>query len=251
MIDTATAACSVAVAKNICAKEYLQADCIKDVAVIHEDFVVAPRKHAEILLAMIEGVLQQAQLKIAEINLLGFTTGSGSFIGVRTAAAVAQGIAFAANIPTITVPTLQILAQRAAKLYGASQALVAWDARMGEVYWGLYNLGDNKLMQAQVADKLSAPATISDFLAGDSNTTIRLDCVAIGNGWREYASLMPAFNKENIYDDNYPHAADMLSYLINSFVAGGHDLAINNAFPDYLRHDIAVKAVKKNIFTDK
>ena len=49
------------------------------------------------------------------------------------------------------------MAQQAYMQHGATQVLVALDARMGEVYWGQYALQDG-LMQLQGVEQVCAPA---------------------------------------------------------------------------------------------
>jgi tRNA threonylcarbamoyladenosine biosynthesis protein TsaB len=63
--------------------------------------------------------------------------GPGAFTGVRITVAVAQGLAFGANLSVAPVTTLEALALLALSEAG-SRALACLDARMGEVYWGCY-----------------------------------------------------------------------------------------------------------------
>jgi tRNA threonylcarbamoyladenosine biosynthesis protein TsaB len=91
------------------------------------------------MIATIEALMRQADLAYAQLDAIVFGRGPGSFTGLRTACAVAQGLAFGAGIQVLPVDTLQAVAQEA-RMQGAEQQhiLAALDARMGEVYAGYY-----------------------------------------------------------------------------------------------------------------
>ncbi|VFM95033.1 MAG: tRNA threonylcarbamoyladenosine biosynthesis protein TsaB [Candidatus Kentron sp. G] len=131
-IDTATDACSAAL--------HLDGGCRE----IHE---LAPRRHAEILLPRIRTLLSEAALSLRDLDALAFGRGPGAFTGVRIATGVIQGLAFGADLPVVPVSSLHALAQGAWRERGEENILAAFDARMGEVYWGAYRLdatGDNE-----------------------------------------------------------------------------------------------------------
>ena len=114
-------------------------------ALLHDGTVTArseviPRQHAQRLLPMIEELLGERQLRLQDVDALVFGRGPGAFTGVRIATGMVQGLAFAADKPVIAVSNLAALAQRAWREHGAETVAAAIDARMDEVYWGLYGL---------------------------------------------------------------------------------------------------------------
>ncbi len=90
------------------------------------------------LIPAIGQLLEQAGLKLAELDAIVFGRGPGSFTGLRTAAAVAQGLGFGAAVPVLPVDTLLAVAEEAHAQCGAPGIVALLDARMGEVYFAGY-----------------------------------------------------------------------------------------------------------------
>jgi len=92
--------------------------------------------HSEHVLELIESIMAEAGLRLADLNAVACGRGPGAFTGVRLAVGLAQGLAFAAELPVIPVSNLAAVAGRAHGIEGApSRLLVCQDARMHEVYW--------------------------------------------------------------------------------------------------------------------
>jgi tRNA threonylcarbamoyladenosine biosynthesis protein TsaB len=83
-------------------------------------------------------LLAQAGLTLRELDAIVFGAGPGSFTGLRTACAVAQGLGYGAGVPLLPVDTLLAVAEEArhalAPAGGAFQVVAVLDARMDEVY---------------------------------------------------------------------------------------------------------------------
>ena len=122
-IETSSAACSAALSV--------------DGEVVERD-ALAPRQHAALILPMIESLLAESGCAVGELDAIAFGRGPGSFTGVRIAASIVQGIAFAADLPVIPVSTLAALAFGAMRESSVPRVIAALDARREEVYWACY-----------------------------------------------------------------------------------------------------------------
>ena len=96
----------------------------------------ATGEHAERLLPMVDELLSQAGLRRTDLDAVAFGQGPGGFTGLRVACGVAQGIAFALDLPVIPVVSLQAAALRESG--DEPIRIVAQDARMSEVYVAVY-----------------------------------------------------------------------------------------------------------------
>ena len=85
-LDTATEACSAAL--------FIDGDII-------QRYEIAPRKHSNLLLPMVDSLIGEADINKSDLDAIAFCRGPGSFMGVRIATGVAQGIAFALSLPVV------------------------------------------------------------------------------------------------------------------------------------------------------
>lgn len=90
------------------------------------------------LLPAIQQMLAQAGLALGDLDAIVFGRGPGSFTGLRTACAVAQGLGFGAGVPVLALDTLLAVAEEAHASAGVSRVVAVLDARMGEVYAAAY-----------------------------------------------------------------------------------------------------------------
>ena len=84
------------------------------------------------LIPAIMDLLHQADLRLPELQAICFGRGPGAFTGLRTACAVAQGLALGADLPVLPIDTLHIVAEAARS--HSPRVLVVMDARMNQVY---------------------------------------------------------------------------------------------------------------------
>jgi tRNA threonylcarbamoyladenosine biosynthesis protein TsaB len=171
-LDTATEACSVALLSN-CGATLADAEIIGR----YEEL---GKSHAQQILGMVDSVLAEAQISLSALSAIAASIGPGSFTGVRISVAVAQGLAFGADLPVVPVTTLEALALRA--LRGDADAVLAClDARMSEVYWGCFTGDSVRGVAANGAAAVGPPGSVV-LPAGCA-------CRGIGRGFSAYPML--------------------------------------------------------------
>ena len=197
-----------------------------------ERFELAPRRHSELILPMMDGLLADAGLRLVGLDCLAFARGPGSFTGVRIAASVAQGAAFGAGLPVVPVSSLQALAQGAYREHGAMNVLSALDARMHEVYWAGWRLDAGSTMRLLGGEAVCAPELA---VAPDGD-----DWTGVGSGWDSYLEVLLARCNPvpNIHAGTMIHAQDVASIAATLFVEGAA-VPAEQALPVYLRDQVA------------
>jgi tRNA threonylcarbamoyladenosine biosynthesis protein TsaB len=216
-IETATEACSAALSVD---------------GRIIERSEIAPRRHAELILPMIESLLAEAGIARERIDAVAVGRGPGAFTGVRLAIAVAQGLALALDIPVVPVSSLAALAQDAPATDAPILAVI--DARMGEVYAGTFRRGADGLVEAigeetvGKADELVLPQSIQWGV--------------VGTGWDAYRDALTArLPATPVFADGtrYPQA-HAIALLAAPLFAAGRSVAPEQAQPVYLRDKVAL-----------
>lgn len=204
---------------------------------ISERFELAPRGHTRLLMPMVRELLAEKDLAPAALDGLAFACGPGSFTGVRIATGVVQGLAWGLDIPVVPVSSLEAVALGAIdslEIPEDAGIAVAFDARMGEVYWGCF-AARSGLPVALAPEQVCPPEAVS-LPAGVERW------YGAGRGW-QYRSAMPAEVSESV------DAADETLLLRASWVARlaaiafeqGKTVSAEQAQPVYIRDEVAWK----------
>lgn len=214
-IETSAELCSVALA------------CEADIS----DIVIEePRGHSRHLLPAIDRLLAEAGLTLGRLDAIAVCDGPGSFTGLRIGIGVAQGLTYGADLPAIPLSSLATLAQgaiRTGQLADDEMAVAALDARMNEIYWGLYRATAG-LAVAVRSDRADAPGAVAADLALPAATRV----IGLGDGWNFAAQfpIRPAYHDRHAQ----PLARDMIP-LAHAALRGGAIVAPENLEPRYLR----------------
>lgn len=91
------------------------------------------RGHAELLLPAIKGVLKGAGTVPAELDAIATTVGPGSFTGLRTGLAAAQGLSLGIGKPVVGISRFEALAQ-ATGAFCERPIVVAMDSKARSLY---------------------------------------------------------------------------------------------------------------------
>lgn len=216
-LDTATEACSAALVID---------------GAVRERYEIAPRAHARLLLPMLDALLAEAGLTATQLDAVAFGRGPGSFTGVRIAASVAQGIAFAADLPVVPISTLAALAWRGLQTGHDVQVFAAIDARMGEIYCAGYRRLAQGALQAVTDEQVTAAAAV--------RVPPGAVWYGVGSGWAVYAdALRSRFGSalQAVDATALPHASDIAALAVIEFHAG-RSVTAELALPVYLRNQV-------------
>ena len=220
-IDTATESCSVAL--------------LSDGRLI-ERSELAPRRHAELILPMIDSVLAEAGLSRRRIDGIAVGRGPGAFTGVRLAISVAQGLALGLDIPVVPISSLAALAADAPADIGAGEAILSViDARMGEVYACAYRRGADGMPVALMDETVGRA---SELTFPQSNQVWHV----VGTGWAAYRDALGArlpSAPRSADGARYPQAR-AIARLAEPQFAAGRGVSPEYALPVYLRDKVAL-----------
>lgn len=170
------------------------------------------------LIPAIEQLLAQGGLQLQALDAIVFGRGPGSFTGLRTACAVAQGLGFGSGVPVLALDTLLAVAEDAFARHGVRQVVALLDARMGEVYWAAYERGSEAWRTVQ-------PPALA-----------RPEDVQVPPGWAVAGNLAALAGQPILAAA--PTAAALLRLAPAALAAGAaHDAAA--ALPLYIRDKVA------------
>ena len=233
-VETSTDACSAALFID---------------GIVTERFELTPKEHTRLILPMIDNLMSEAGLRPQQLDALAFSCGPGSFTGVRIATGVIQGIALGADLPVVPVSTLAAIALSFFDAYAPEQrvqdnyainpvAYTAMDARMGEIFWGVYQQDEAGLVNL-LGKEAVTPAVGIEFP--------ELIGVGVGFGWGVYKDEL--LSRLNGFVDRYeahhlPRASAIVRLGVRDFERG-LAVPVEQAMPVYLRDKVAQNEVER------
>jgi tRNA threonylcarbamoyladenosine biosynthesis protein TsaB len=188
---------------------------------------------------MVNGILEEAGVSLHMLDGIAAGVGPGSFTGVRISVAVAQGLAFGADLPVVPVSTLEALA-----LYelqqGAERVLACLDARMGEVYFEAFAADRERALIALGAPAVGPPSALESAVTGRF--------AGIGRGFASYPTLarLPGLVLRPGAEQALPDAREMAALGALRLEAGaGLDPA--DLDPLYVRNKVALTEAERRV----
>lgn len=128
---------------------------VDDDRLIIERTVNVKRNHSIQLMPAIEEIMKEAEWKPKDLTRIVVAKGPGSYTGVRIGVTVAKTLAFSLNINLVGVSSLEVLAGNGSLIEG-SYCVPLFDARRGNIYTGLYQYQNDKLVQVEKDTHISA-----------------------------------------------------------------------------------------------
>ena len=181
------------------------------------------------ILKLCDEVFQETDILIKDVDSIIFTKGPGAFTGVRMSVGVVQGLSMSCNIPTMGFSTLELLGFRASQILSSEKIAVALDARMGEVYWAIYNQG--KISKLRICN----PSDVD---------TLDTNYIGVGTGWDAYGDMLSSASGVIKTDLTiFPESPSLIDLALESFRRGeSSDFELPQ--PIYLRNNVAQKSLK-------
>ena len=220
-IESTSTVCSVAISKD------------KDLVAIKE--LNNGYTHAENLHVFINDILKENNLNPSDLNAVSISSGPGSYTGLRIGFSAAKGLAYALQIPLISIDTLKALSVAAIKKAN-TEALFCpmMDARRMEVYCSVYDNPLNEIipLQALVLNE----ERIKTF---DLNKPI---CF-FGDGMPKAKELLQTIPHSFFIDDVTASASHMIDLAFEKYQAKQfEDVAYSE--PNYLKEFFFTTAKK-------
>lgn len=190
------------------------------------------------LLPLVFELLEQAALRLTDLDAMAFGGGPGAFTGLRTACSVAQGLAFGTGLPVLRLDSLALVAEDAWAQHGpaAHRLWVAMDARMNEVYAAAYRRSGDGWQAVRAPALWSLPA--------------------LAQAWREEPPACVAGSALEVYAETLACAAPVrvtqvrdragaLARLARAAWQRGEAVDAALALPLYLRDQVALTTVER------
>jgi tRNA threonylcarbamoyladenosine biosynthesis protein TsaB len=180
---------------------------------------------------MVQDLLAEAGMRLAQLDAIAVDRGPGSFTGVRIGTGVVQGLAYATDLPVVPVSSLATLAQAVWLQQGYEHVLALIDARMQEVYGAYYRYRETEmvLVDEERVGEVSAMLSVG--------TT---DYYCVGSGSREYAEQLQAHANYHLVADHeldFPRAGVLASLAVSAY-ARNEQVSAAQLEPSYLRNQV-------------
>lgn len=205
---------------------------LEDGAVLAAAAAHDPRRHAEVLLPLVEQVLAEAGADRSALTAVAVGVGPGPFTGLRVGMVSAVTVGHALGLPVLGVCSLDALALRAHEVLGDGLPptfAVATDARRREVYWATYRVVGEQVERTE-GPGVAHPTDVAVRSAG-----------WVGRGTRLYPEQLPVVPGAE-GDDLLDPPASAVGFVAAAALAGRGSLPLLPVEPLYLRRPDAVPA---------
>jgi tRNA threonylcarbamoyladenosine biosynthesis protein TsaB len=204
----------------------------------------AAQSSATLIPAILQ-LMSSAGLRLDQLGAIAFGRGPGSFTGLRTACAVAQGLALGAGVAVLPIDTLLAVAEEARFQWmlthpgqtGPQRITALLDARMDEMYVQHFSLAGGAC-QALAPCALLKPEALQ-WPAPATDTPSPAFSLLAGNVFEVYAGRLPALPPGSACLKLLPSASAMLR-LAPALAAAGALREAAQALPLYVRDKVAL-----------
>lgn len=191
--------------------------------------------HAENLHVFIEQLLEETSLQAKDLNAISVSSGPGSYTGLRIGFSAAKGLAYALQIPLITIETLKALSSEVINKDNLNAIYCPLlDARRMEVYCAAYDAQLNEILSLRAL--VLNEESIKVFDQGK-------DIYFFGDGMPKAKALLQTLPNVHFIDDITASASSMIALAFQKYTA--QDFAdIAYVEPNYLKEFFFTTAKK-------
>ena len=199
-----------------------------------------PRKHAQLIMPMIDDLCQQAGIKPKQLDGIAFGKGPGSFTGLRIAISVAQGLSLATGAKLYGISSLQALAWQGMKVKNTEHVIAIMNAHMGEVFYSAYQKTEQGL-RAIVEDSLAKPEQVDLSLLNATQALVDASWLGAGDGFQFKEQMPQAVSLVEAIDEDISAMAESMMDLALAAWQQDQFTAAEFQQPVYLRETVAWK----------
>lgn len=205
-------------------------------------FEVSPQAHTKLLLPMVDMVLKEKGILLNDVDFLACGQGPGSFTGVRIGVSLAQGLAFGVEKKIVGVCNLEAMAYRVMVENNFEYCVSVIDARMGEVYLGIYKLVSENETIKITDEQVFKPEEAIQFIAKELENKKFCCC---GTGVKTYPQILTQFDLTEL-DAKYdlPTALSIAKLALVKFEKG-EAVDPECILPMYIRDTVTWKKVSE------
>lgn len=142
---------------------------VEDGAVLAAAYQNIGLTHSVTLMPLMDGMLHNAGLTAADMDLIAVAAGPGSFTGLRIGVSAAKGLAWALGLPCCGVSTLEAMVENVRMFEGT--VICAMDARRQQIYNAVFDCRGGVLTR-RCEDRAVALETLADELKNDTQPKI-------------------------------------------------------------------------------
>jgi tRNA threonylcarbamoyladenosine biosynthesis protein TsaB len=197
-------------------------------------------QHAEHLLVLVDRVLKDLKLEMADLDGLALTIGPGSFTGLRVAVSTVKGLLVGIDKPVAAVSTLEVLAWNLPMASNPICTLL--DAKKKEVYAALFAFEESGELKRLMDDQVILPTALLERLSGE--------ILFIGEGAHRYRDLIIerlGRRARFVPPSQQVSKASIVAQIGLEQLRQGQRVDIRNLTPNYLRRSDAEVNLEKRL----
>jgi tRNA threonylcarbamoyladenosine biosynthesis protein TsaB len=210
---------------------------VASVAVLEDDQLICEyttnykKTHSQTIMPMIQEISQTIELDLASLDIIGVSSGPGSFTGLRIGSATAKGLAQVLGIKIAAVPTLEALAYN----IGDTDKLICpmMDARRQQVYTALYKYDNHRLVTLLEPDARSIQSIVTEIKKFNMEVLLLGD--GVGPNKEEINALLSQENYQMAKANNNLQRAASVGALAIEYAKAGRLQTCEEHHPIYLR----------------